>query len=93
MFDEGFRLQTGPQLGFLTGAETKSGDVEVDVDDQIKSIDFSWVFGGGYLFPQGFGIDVRYNLGISNISDISGFEAQNRVFQLGLFYQFNRARK
>ncbi len=93
MFDGGFRLQTGPQIGFLTGAETKSGDIEVDVDDQIQSIDFSWVFGGGYLFPSGFGVDVRYNLGISNISDISGYEAKNRVFQLGVFYQFMHGRK
>jgi hypothetical protein len=88
MFDGGFRLQTGPQIGFLTGAETKEGDVEIDVDDQIQSIDFSWVFGGSYLFPNGFGVDARYNLGISNISDISGFEAKNRVFQFGVFYQF-----
>ena len=88
MFDAGFRLQTGPQLGFLTGAETKSGDVEVDVDDQIQSFDFSWTFGGSYLSRSGFGVDVRYNLGISNISDINGFEAKNRVFQVGVFYQF-----
>jgi len=88
MFDGGFRIQTGPQIGFLTGAETKSDDVEVDVDDQIQSIDFSWAFGGSYLSPSGFGVDVRYNLGISNISDISGFEAKNRVFQVGVFYQF-----
>ena len=88
MFDEGFRLQTGPQIGFLTGAESKTGNVEVDVDDQIQSIDFSWVFGGSYLFSNGFGVDVRYNLGLSNISDISAYEAKNRVFQLGVFYQF-----
>lgn len=93
MFDEGFRLQTGPQIGFLVSAKNKIGDVEYDADDQIESIDFAWVFGGSYLFPQGLGIDVRYNHGISNISDVSGFEAHNRVFQLGLFYQFNRARK
>lgn len=88
MVNNGFRLQTGPQLGFLLSAKQKFGDVTVDVDDLIKSVDFAWVFGAGYLFQSGIGIDARYNLGIADISDDSDFEARNRVFQLGLFYQF-----
>ena len=88
MTNEGFRLQTGPQLGILTSAESKFGDVEIDADDQVSTVDFSWVFGASYLFRSGFGIDARYNLGISNISDDESFEARNRVFQLGVFYQF-----
>jgi maltoporin len=92
MFDEGFRLQTGPQIGFLTTAKTKEGDLEEDVKDDLESIDFSWAFGASYLFPQGLGIDARYNLGISNISESDVFEAKNRVFQVGLFYQFMHAK-
>ncbi len=88
MTNEGFRLQTGPQLGILTSAESKFGDLEVDSDDDVSTADFSWVFGAGYLFRSGFGIDARYNLGISNISDDESFEARNRVFQVGVFYQF-----
>ncbi len=84
----GFRLQTGPQLGFLVSAEQKIGDIEVDVDDAYDSIDFSWVFGAGYLFSSGLGIDLRYNLGLSDISDGGNIDAMNRVVQLGLFYQF-----
>lgn len=88
MFNDGFRAETGPQIGFLTSAETEDGDVEYDIKDDLQSVDFSWVFGLGYLFPGGIGIDVRYNLGISNISEDNVFEARNRVFQAGLFYQF-----
>lgn len=88
MVNDGFRLQTGPQVGFLVSAKQKIGNVEVDVDDTFNSVDFSWVFGGGYIFSSGFGIDARYNLGLNNISDDSDFKAKNRVFQLGLFYQF-----
>ena len=84
----GFRLQTGPQLGFLVSAESEVGDVDVDIDDNIKSIDFSWAFGAGYLFASGFGIDARFNLGITDINDVSAVEIRNRVFQVGLFYQF-----
>lgn len=88
MTNDGFRLQTGPQLGFMVSAERKTGNVEIDVKDDLSTIDFSWVFGAGYLFPSGFGIDARYNLGISNISDDNRFEARNRVLQAGIFYQF-----
>jgi len=87
MVNNGFRLQTGPQLGFLVSAESEMGDVEIDVDDNLKSIDFSWAFGAGYLFPSGFGIDARFNLGISDINDNGPVEVRNRVFQFGLFYQ------
>ena len=90
MTRDGFRLQTGPQIGFLTSAESEVGDLEIDAKDDVKSVDFSWTFGAGYLFPSGFGIDARYNHGISNISDDSDFEARNRVFQVGVFYQFRR---
>ncbi len=88
MINDGFRLQTGPQVGFLVAAKQKVGDVEVDIEDVFSSVDFSWAFGAGYIFSSGVGIDARYNLGLSNISDDSDFEAKNRVFQVGLFYQF-----
>ena len=88
MVNDGFRLQTGPQVGFLVSAKNKIGDIEVDVDDIYNSVDFAWSFGAGYIFSSGIGIDARYNLGLNNISDDSDFEAKNRVFQVGLFYQF-----
>jgi hypothetical protein len=93
MTAEGLRLQTGPQLGFMVSAESKSGDVEIDVKDDLSTFDFSWTFGAGYLFPSGFGIDARYNHGITNISDDNSFEARNRVFQFGLFYQFMHGKR
>ena len=91
----GFRFETGPQLGFLTSAKTEEGDSETDVKDQIKSFNFSWAFGAGYLFPggSGLGIDLRYNLGLSNVSENNGVNAKGRVFQAGLFYQFNKAQQ
>jgi len=91
----GFRFETGPQLGFLTSAKTEEGDSETDVKDQIKSFNFSWAFGAGYLFPggSGLGIDLRYNLGLSNVSENNGVNARGRVFQAGLFYQFNKAQQ
>ena len=88
MTDNGFRLQTGPQLGLLLSAKTEVGDVEVDRKDNFTSTDFSWAFGAGYLFPEGFGLDARYNLGISDVWDGSSAKIKNSVFQFGVFYQF-----
>jgi len=88
MTDNGFRLQTGPQLGLLLSAKTEVGDVEVDRKDNFTSTDFSWAFGAGYLFPEGFGLDARYNLGISDVWDGSSTKIKNSVFQFGVFYQF-----
>ena len=88
MTDNGFRLQTGPQLGLLLSAKTEVGDVEVDRKDNFTSTDFSWAFGAGYLFPEGFGLDARYNLGISDVWDGSSAKIKNSVFQFGIFYQF-----
>jgi hypothetical protein len=89
MFDNGFRLQTGPQLGLLASAKRKSGGTITDVKSDYTSADFSWSFGAGYLTSTGVGIDARYNLGINDINNTgSGDRLQNRVFQIGLFYQF-----
>jgi hypothetical protein len=89
MFAEGFRIQTGPQLGILTTSEWKSGSTETDVDN-LSNADFSWSFGAGYLSRSGLGIDARYNLGLTDVSKSNTTDIQNRVWQLGLFYQFKR---
>jgi hypothetical protein len=90
MMANGLRLQTGPQFGYLLTAKSKLDDFEEDVKDDLNGIDFGWVIGGGFLTPSGFGVDLRYNLGISNINDEGGSKLRNRVFQLGVFYQFQR---
>lgn len=88
MTGSGFRLQTGPQVGVLVSAKSKVNDTETDADDNYKTPDFSWSFGASYVTMKGFGVDARYNHGISNINDVPGNKFKNRVFQLGLFYQF-----
>jgi hypothetical protein len=92
MFGEGFRLQTGPQAGYLLNAKSENNNVEVDIDDNFNRFEAGWVFGGGYISRSGLGIDVRYNLGLSNISEVDAVKVKNRVWQLGLFYQFRNKR-
>ncbi|MGZ5136100.1 MAG: porin family protein, partial [Flavitalea sp.] len=91
MLSKGMRLQTGPQLGIMTNAklERYSGGV-TDVKDQFENACLSWSLGLGYLSPIGLGVDARYNLGLINIVNDSQHDVKNRVWQFGLFYQFNR---
>ncbi len=89
MVGDGFRLETGPQLGILAAASQKAGKTSTDIKDNMKPVEASWVFGLGYVTPSGFGVDARYNLGISNINDVANTPGvHNRVFQAGVFYQF-----
>jgi hypothetical protein len=87
MFRGGFRLQTGPQIGILTSAKSTSGNTETSIRNGFNSTDFGWTFGIGYLSSSRLGFDARYNLGISDITK-GGGDVNNRVLQLGLFYQF-----
>ena len=90
MFGDGFRVETGPQAGVLVSAKSKVNGNSTDVKNNVKGFDFSWVFGLGYLTSTGFGVNVRYNLGISNINNVSSDKVSNRVFAVGVFYQFRQ---
>lgn len=89
MYDNGFRIHAGPQLGFLTSAKAKGDGVSVDIKDSFNSIDFALSIGASYVDPSsGFGVDARYNHGISNINEDDSSKAFNRGFQVGVFYLF-----
>lgn len=92
MFDNGFRLQAGPQLGLLINAKAENNNSSSDLKDQFKSVDAGLSFGVGYVHPPtSFGIDARYNLGLNDISESSNVESTNRGFQIGIFYLFNHS--
>lgn len=80
MFDNGFRLQAGPQIGFLVSSENS---------DNWNPIDFALSVGASYVFPAtGFGVDLRYNHGLNDINKNNDVVSTNRGIQLGLFYLF-----
>mgnify|MGYP001053482590 CR=1 FL=1 len=90
MFDNGFRIEAGPQIGFLLNAKSKVNDVSTDIKDDFNSVAFSIPVGVGYLTSSGLGFDARYNFGISDLSKNSGGATlHSNVFQFGLFYQFS----
>lgn len=90
MFGKGFRLETGPQLGFLTGAKQKVNSTETNIKGNYKSTDFSWAFGIGYVGRSRVGFDARWLVGANDINKVSTRPATfNNNFQVGLFYQFD----
>jgi hypothetical protein len=90
MYDNGFRLQAGPQLGFLVAAKSEIGNEKIDLKDEFESIDLALGAGLSYVNPAtNFGVDFRYNHGLTNISKIDGTSFYNRGFQVGVFYLFN----
>lgn len=94
MWDNGFRLQAGPQAGFLISAKSRNNGNSVDIKDNFKPLDLGVSFGAGYIHPStGIGIDVRYNLGLSNINKNSDVNSTNRGLQLSLFYIFGHNSK
>jgi len=94
MFDNGFRLQAGPQAGFLLSAKSKYNNTTTDNKEDLKPIDLCASIGASYVVPStGFGIDARYNLGLSNINNSGAVNSTNRGFQLGVFYIFGHNSK
>ena len=97
MFDNGFRLEAGPQLGFLIKAKIEGNGAEVTNTEDYKKTDIGVGLGLGYLSYSGIGINARYNLGLTDINDADDItpasKIQNRVFQVGLFYMFDNSHK
>jgi hypothetical protein len=94
MFDNGFRIQAGPQVGFLVSAKSKLNNNTTDNKDNLKPIDFGLSIGASYVVPStGFGIDARYNLGLTNINKDSAVKSTIRGLQLGVFYIFGHNSK
>jgi hypothetical protein len=94
-----FSLEAGPQIGFLLSAKNEfdftgiylgepiSVSGEEDIKYDLNSIDFGINFGAGYDFNDKISLGLRYNLGLSDVSDFYYFD-KNSVIQLSLGYKF-----
>lgn len=79
---DSFALLAGPSLGFKVGAEDDF------IDEATKSMDFGLGIGAAYELENGFFFDARYNLGLSNISDVEEGDLKNTNFQVGVGFRF-----
>lgn len=79
---EGLNLQAGPEVAFKVAAENDLFDAAT------KSVDFGLGIGGGYDLTNGLFFDIRYNLGLSNISENDTIDFKNTGLQAGLGFRF-----
>lgn len=92
-FVENFSLFAGPSMGIYLSGESKYeayGETETEdiKKEDIKSLDFSLVFGVNYCI-QRFHIDARYSLGLTNFPDTeSNPEIKHGVIQMMLGFSF-----
>ena len=85
----GFFAGIGPQIGFLLSAKVKEdGEDDIDIKDELKSVDIAAVLAVGYELKGGFGFYARYNHSLTSLADESDIKVFNRVFQLGIRYKF-----
>jgi len=87
---EGFSVEAGPQIGFLTSAKIKAdGGGTTDVKNLANSTDFAVNVGLGYSLPMGIMFSGRYNIGVTDTAkNNSGSASRNGVFQLSVGYKF-----
>ncbi len=99
----GFSLEVGPQIGYLTSAVLQRKNIfdggvtetsDVDYGEFISDVDVAINFGLGYQFEMGAFFQVRYNLGVTNIYEVSPFgentsvSFENSVFQVSSGIKF-----
>ncbi len=91
MFANGFRLQAGPQVGFLVAAKRQDQDNNrFNIKENYEAVDFSIAAGLSYVSGSGFGADVRYLFGLTNINDVPPrTPIKNSLAQIGVFYLVN----
>lgn len=91
MFDNGFRLQAGPQIGFLLKADRKWNNNEANVIGNYRAVDVSLPVGLSYVSHSGLGADLRWAFGLNNINDVGNKlpVIRNQVGQIGIFYLLN----
>ncbi|MGV9004204.1 porin family protein [Flavobacterium sp.] len=84
---EKFSIQAGPQIGFLMTAKADGEDVK----DFFKTTDFGVNIGVGYNLDENMMLDLRYNMGLSQVQKevIDGTsKSMNQVIQLSFGYKF-----
>ncbi|WP_190277570.1 porin family protein [Adhaeribacter rhizoryzae] len=91
MFGDGFRLQAGPQVGFLVGAKRQDkDDNRFNIKENYEAVDFSLAAGLSFVSRTGFGADFRWLFGLTNINDVPPRNPiKNNLGQIGVFYLFN----
>ncbi|WP_345245016.1 porin family protein [Nibrella saemangeumensis] len=90
MFGDGFRVQAGPQIGFLTSAKMIREGNTSNVTQNYNPIDAGLATGLSYVGATGLGVDARWVFGLTNINKGTATTyTRNNGAQVGIFYLLN----
>ena len=95
-FTKGLSVELGPQFGLLLKATNKdevtTDGVEVkedrDFKNEVNTFDFGIGAGLAYDLSNGFFVNARYNLGLTNLAPNANDKVSNRVLSFGVGFQF-----
>ena len=82
----GFYAETGPDIGFFITAKAKTENASGNVT--LSSPELAWGIGLGYQTASGFGVGIRYSLGVSDVTKEDETSVKNNVLGFRLFYTF-----
>ena len=78
---ENFRIEFGPQIGFLVSASLNSFGKSDNIKNDCQTIDVTALAGFSYLFDEKIIVEIRYGYGLQQIP-------KNVVVQLCMGYKF-----
>lgn len=89
-FTGGFFVETGPEISINVSSSQWD---DQSVKGLTNGADFLWGLGLGYQSPIGFGLDLRYNQGLTRVDNVSNttwndVNLRNSGFMLDLFWAF-----
>lgn len=91
----GLTVKGGLQPGFLLSSEMKVSTVSIDASEVFNSVDLSIPLGISYELDFGLLLDLRYNIGVSNLwnndenaAGVEDISMNNSVFQVTVGYRF-----
>ena len=92
---DGLFFEAGPQVGFLIGQKSENNIFGTTVTSTsttgTRKVDVGYIAGVGYQLSSGLEFGVRYNGGISDLSDSNNSgsdKTRNSVFQFQVGYLF-----
>lgn len=88
----GLFAETGPQWGLLVTAK-EDYDAPFTANHQFTALDFSWVFGIGFINRHQVGFDIRYAQGINYSYQNGNQQGRNIVIQLDFFFKILAKRR
>jgi hypothetical protein len=96
---KGFTILAGPEFGYMARANARYDDANHNLSKNFNNFEMAVDFGLSYHLKNGLGLEVRYNHGFENLTEVSltnqqgnitGHKKQgsNRLFQAGIIYIF-----